>query len=189
MLIIVGILLLQYFIATAVNANFIEFRNTSLQCSNEESLFLSNSFRKSGRLGRDASYCPNELWLNEMQESNIKVGRGTGVFINIGFNKGYNFANWMNIFLSWSTMTPSIWHTQMSSLLVTGEDTCGFCNDCSVVFNKQKGPTNESEFVFVGIDINMINIEVVSKVLHCSSINYLEEGLLFLTLWAANVCN
>jgi hypothetical protein len=39
----------------------------------------------------------------------VNDGRNTKVFVNVGFNKGYNFASWMNLFAPLSFMTPRKW--------------------------------------------------------------------------------
>ena len=144
----------------------------SLHCTEYESDKLSALFRDI-RNSVEKTFCPKETWLESMRDWNIENGKSSGVFVNIGFNKGYNFAIWMNLLAPWSLMTPKVWHEGLQRFLSKDkEDTCGFCGDCETVISSSSlGDTrnaSSSEYVFIGVDINMRNIDLVSSVAGCS---------------------
>eukprot|EP01036_Dinobryon_divergens_P037865 gene37865-49623_t len=108
-----------------------------------------------------------------MRDWNIEHGRSSGVFVNIGFNKGYNFAIWMNLLVPWSLITPKVWHAGLQKLLDKDkDDECGLCGDCKTVISPtslgDKRKESSSEYVFIGVDINRRNIDLVSSVAGCS---------------------
>ena len=67
-------------------------------CTPEEASKIAHRFRKSGRFD-DGSRCPRETWLEAMASVDELP---TKLFLNIGFNKGYNFAVWANLFAPWT---------------------------------------------------------------------------------------
>ena len=91
-----------------------ELVDDSTKCSEEESEVLAGAFIK---LDRDSSNCPDEAWLESMSEFKL---RSQSLFINIGFNKGYNFAVWMNIFAPWTKVTPYAWFLSLDGLNLPG---------------------------------------------------------------------
>ena len=142
----------------------------------EESIRLSSAFLHASK-NDDNSFCPHEIWLEAMQEMDLKEIRTDGVYLNIGFNKGYNFANWMSLFVPWSTMTAKKWGESLLKVLDgKKEDICGFCNDCTSEFRKSinNGTARKGDHIFIGVDINKKNIDIVSRVLNCSN----AEGLI-----------
>eukprot|EP01036_Dinobryon_divergens_P035065 gene35065-45388_t len=144
-------------------------RRSRIDCSTEESERISIALMHASKK-IDFSSCPHEIWLEAMQESDVRDKRINGVYVNIGFNKGYNFANWMNLFVPWSSMTPSKWGDALITFLdPTKQDLCGFCADCTSKFHKTIGnDSRKGEQIFIGVDINKYNINVVSRVLSCS---------------------
>ena len=152
-----------------------QFRHSRLNCSTEESTRLSVAFLHANKM-HDFSSCPHETWLEAMQEMDIEENRINGVYVNIGFNKGYNFANWMSLFVPWSPMTPNKWGDALVTFLdPTKQDLCGFCGDCTSNFHKTvRNDSRKGEQIFIGVDINKYNINVVSRVLNCSH----SEGLI-----------
>lgn len=109
---------------------------TDQESSKIASLFVHqdhiNSFNKKVY---DGSNCPTEGWFEAMRDSDIKR-KSSGIFINIGFNKGYNFANWMNLYTPWTQVTPLVWYDflQKKYKMTDEEEPCGVCNDCHVTF-------------------------------------------------------
>lgn len=93
------------------------------------------------------------------------------ILINIGFNKGYNFAVWLNTFTSLN-VSSSVWYDylqkwkSMNNKVVNQVD-CGNCNDCKFTYNIRNINTNRIRFI--GIDLNKQNVELVSGVF--SSLN------------------
>eukprot|EP01035_Chromulina_nebulosa_P032784 gene32784-43821_t len=165
---------LVYVTAFSPNSNY----SRSLHCKETESSFLSKVFRDTRSI--EKSFCPKETWLESMRDSNIEHGKSSGVFVNIGFNKGYNFAIWMNLLVPWSFMTAKVWHAGLLQFMNKDkEETCGFCHDCETVVKSTSSghDRNESssEYVFIGVDINRRNIDLVSSVSGCShSMSWLE---------------
>ena len=144
----------------------------SLHCTEYESNKLSALFRDI-RYSVEQTSCPKETWLESMRDWNIEHGRSSGVFVNIGFNKGYNFAIWMNLLVPWSLMTPKVWYEGLQKVMDKDkDDECGLCGDCKTVISStslnDKRNESSSEYVFIGVDINRRNIDLVSSVAGCS---------------------
>lgn len=97
------------------------------------------------------------------------------VLVNVGFNKGYNFAVWANVFSPSTLLTPSIWHQRVEQVAKelpshsnsSLEESCGACNDCHVTFPRF-GPDNNSSrrLVMFGVDMNMANLELVRRIMN-----------------------
>ena len=144
-----------------------------ISCTADENLIVPLAFRKSRGKSQyhpslDSSYCPDDSLLEKLQESNSQRNRDCGVFVNIGFSKGYNFAKWMNIFVPWSKMTTLVWNSRLRALNPEEKDSCGTCNECNSTFNdKRIESTAKGEFVFIGLDANGHNIKKVSEVFGC----------------------
>ena len=89
-------------------------------CSPEEALQISSKFRKQS-YKNDRSNCPTEDWLEAISHHNFPQ-KGT-VFINVGVNKGYNFALFMNLFASDTGISQPVWR----DALVTQFNLSGIC--------------------------------------------------------------
>lgn len=100
------------------------------------------------------SGCPTHgLWLQRMQELDPNPNK---VFINIGFNKGYNFAEWAALWAPSAGITPKSWKENGEPLF------CGVCNDCLEQLNPQGIPSSatvNSKLLMYGIDLNELNIK------------------------------
>ena len=111
----------------------------------------------------------------DMGSVSISHNQQFGVFMNVGFNKGYNFANWMNIFTPYNNVTAVSWFAAAfkNKLLTASEDDCGWCEDCKVAYSLPSNVTysKQKDFIFFGVDINSRNHEMVNK-----TISLLEGG-------------
>ena len=83
-------------------------------------------------LGKDFSNCPKEDWLQDMASVSHRTSNRKRLFINIGFNKGYNFAIWMSIFAPETGMNITKWY---NALLHYGIRDCGMCSECKETSN------------------------------------------------------
>ena len=131
---------------------------------------------------KDESRCPEESWLEAFSAVDPKPTKN---IINIGFNKGYNFALWTSLWSPKSLINVKTWYEALNS---TGIDHCGICNDCRLRISP--GTTNRSRqsvsaainisgqsmteiqqqevpvgFVMVGVDLNEKNLDIVRNVL------------------------
>lgn len=114
-------------------------------------------------VNRDNTNCPREDWLHLM----AKADHRNKVLVNIGVNKGYNLAVWMNIFTPWNHITPAIWGKH---LCLNGTDIrqcCGVCNDCRAVLDiPMKLPSAHPPHVtMIGVDLNNHNLLQINRVL------------------------
>lgn len=121
----------------------------------------------------DSTHCPAERWLALFNVADIEHGHKQHYnFLNVGFNKGYNFATWLNVFAeSWNIDSGS-WFgalkaTQGSTVGVKDKLICGSCNDCMVPPYRSKLRNNGTNRTFriVGVELNKANIHVVEMVL------------------------
>lgn len=145
-------------------------------CINDDSFIISSFFIKSGNEGFDRSHCPTENWLLLMKKADIMKKsidniKKDYIFIDIGFNKGFNFAIWCNIFANYTKITSPIWYDVMlkSTLIKKNRynPICGFCDDCEETFTNNIYDNNndaENNILIIGMDINKGNVEMVNKV-------------------------
>jgi len=137
----------------------IDLKKKLLICTENESKLLASLFTHNDHVSSfntkryDGSNCPAEGWFEAMRDSDIKR-KNTGIFINIGFNKGYNFANWMNLYAPWTHVTPLLWYNNIQAKYNTTNKRkpCGNCNDCHVTFNsssEQLFKTNQDAGILI----------------------------------------
>ena len=133
------ILLLSFFLLI----DCIDIKKELLICTENESKLLASLFIHNDHINSfnkkkyDGSNCPTEGWFEVMRDSDIKR-KNNGIFINIGFNKGYNFANWMNLYAPWTGVTPLLWFNYLQSKynMEDSKEPCGICNECHVTFKE-----------------------------------------------------
>lgn len=83
----------------------------------------------------DHSSCAQEFWLSMLYEVEPSPDK---VFLNVGFNKGYNFAIWLSLWMPSLGINPRSWyssmlnHSQSEKSSSAGEMLCGYCKDCKV---------------------------------------------------------
>ena len=121
-------------------------------------------------LNYDGSNCPKESWLQELAFVDPSVDK---VFINVGFNKGYNYVLWLNIWLPRLNITSEQWIQKIQ--FITKLDTekysfCGNCNECKLSNEKMyRNITTElpsagnEKIQMIGIDLNKLNVELADK--------------------------
>ena len=133
-------------------------------CTAEEASDIAHRFRKSGR-NDDGSRCPRETWLEAMASIDDMP---TKLFVNIGFNKGYNFAVWANLFAPWTEIDSMKWFRAIdkTETYPNWKDACGKCNDCWVKINTSKWSFTEQEtsITIIGLDLNEQNVRLVKDV-------------------------
>ena len=157
------------------NSNYIR----SLHCRKDESSVISKLYLDMRSSTANLS-CSNQSWLVSMRDWGVEHGRSSGVFVNIGFKKGNSFAIWMNLLFSQSFMTPKEWHEGLLKIMTNdNKEPCGPC-DCETVDASKSLSDGKNvssfEFVFVGMDIDRRNIDLVSAVVGCSHSGSLLQG-------------
>eukprot|EP01039_Chlorochromonas_danica_P002374 gene2374-2606_t len=130
-----------------------------LSCSNETAALIVNRFIASKR---DGSSCPAEKWLPLMMKTDPYSDK---VFMNVGFNKGYNFAIWLNIFAPWMNVTATKWRDELCPLKHTVH-CCGVCDDCEIEFPSMNlsYPKHPYTLTMIGAELNSISVESIPKV-------------------------
>ena len=161
-------------------------------CNTKEAESVANCFRF---VDRDNSNCPVEKWFEVMASEDIKI-KNHGVFINIGVNKGYNFANWIDLFLPWTNVDASAWFSKMEvmQLFRRSKDNfcppCGCCGDCGSKFHVNYSSSSSiavgkpANFLFVGVDLNKGNLHGIQQIVDSLSDN-IKNQVSFLLLHAA----
>ena len=117
------------------------------------------------------------------------------LLINIGFNKGYNFAIWSNLFAPWTKITAFKWFNAIdkTELYKDWRESCGKCKDCFAKINESKWKHSQLDtyIQMIGIDMNVKNVELVNKVksnlLNMPEINF--NSINFTTLLAGGSNN
>jgi hypothetical protein len=136
-----------------------------VNCTAEEASAIAHRYRKSGRKGDDDSRCPQETWLEAMAESD-EIPYKT--LMNIGFNKGYNFAVWANLFAPFSGIDSMKWFKAIdrTETYKDWHEACGKCSDCGVRVNTSKWSfdSNQTNITMIGMDMNKNNVDLVHKV-------------------------
>jgi hypothetical protein len=112
-------------------------------------------------LQTDGSGCPREDWLLEMAKDDALSNK---LFINVGVNKGYNFAIWMNVFNPKTKVTPMRWYQELHKNHLTTEKLCGVCEDCKETFESNQLSV-ATHLTMLGIDLNCENLEGIQKAL------------------------
>jgi hypothetical protein len=112
------------------------------------------------------------VWLVDMANA---VHENTRIFINVGFNKGYNFANWMNAFIP-ENITAKSWHGALVNSLpqnMSKYADCGACADCKFEISRDLLKFSDTQLrfsairdiVLIGLDLNCKNIEIVNGII------------------------
>ena len=99
--------------------------NGETVCSTEEASIIARSFIHQYK---DNSSCPVPHWLHHLVESEDNARSNTKVLFNVGFNKGYNFIEWL---YAWTGNTAlSKWEWFISLKRAGARFACGHCLDC-----------------------------------------------------------
>lgn len=98
------------------------------------------------------------------------------IFINIGFNKGYNFARWAKTWLPDLGIDTTIWHRSLLQAGLLPKFACGMCQECKTEINSNKNiltvikqVRNTSVEIFrnhlmIGVDINIENHKLIKNI-------------------------
>jgi hypothetical protein len=158
---------------------FLVFVFVSMDCGADATDFCPASNANSSKIlsdfffhctyARDRTHCPNETWFELFRHADrpkITKSQYTYTFVNIGFNKGYNFASWMNIFLpSWNMSTVKWFNVLKKHPSVVEAEVCGDCKECTVLHTQGALPSHEPRMRIVGIDLNRANLNIVNYTL------------------------
>lgn len=107
----------------------------------------------------DNSQCPREDWLALMAAADPSSDK---ILMNVGFNKGYNFAVWMNVFMPWTNVTSAVWLDHICPKEADRVDCCGVCNDCKAEFPAVSTALRvQQQLTFIGVELNARNIDKV----------------------------
>jgi FkbM family methyltransferase len=120
----------------------------------------------------DWSNCPKESWQIDMRNIDPDPDK---VFVDIGFNKGYNFAQWASAWLPHSKINNTVWYNALEKIPISIGDhrLCGHCEDCiydmfmeklSAVVDKTVPYDVTHSPKMYGVDINPASIKAVEQV-------------------------
>eukprot|EP01041_Mallomonas_annulata_P005844 gene5844-11804_t len=134
-------------------------RPKNKNCSNLGEIFVQKNF--------DGTNCPMETWMEAFRMVDPSPAKN---IINIGFNKGYNFALWASLWVPSANVNVQTWFTALKEL---GVDDCGICNDCKFrIEDTQKYRNGSSKYiesiprtlVMVGVELNKKNLILINQV-------------------------
>lgn len=133
-----------------------------LTCHTDEASVLAHAFHGDSLEFKrfDNSACPTDSWLEDFKSC---VNNKPLILINIGVNKGYNFANWINVFAHQTGITPSLWHETLRQASKSNLDLCGACKDCHVNFYLEGTEVVYRNISLVGVDLNSLNINLLES--------------------------
>lgn len=145
----------------------------SLDCSSLARAFVNHSF--------DGSNCPQESWMEVFRAIDPQPNKN---MINIGFNKGYNFAMWSSLWVPSANVNVQTWYDALKEL---GVNDCGICNDCKLRINNEDFRTGHRRnntrstlsmpptLVMVGVDLNQKNLGLIQKISERFDVQTLEK--------------
>jgi len=90
--------------------------------------------------------------------------------MNIGFNKGYNFATWLNVFAPAVNVDVTHWYDALKKIpTLSADDLCGACGDCRSAPFKPTIPVTPGQvdpaLHIIGVDLNNASVNIVNTVL------------------------
>ena len=91
--------------SSAVNSKLMPTCSKKGEADDYASIFFEQDLK--------ASQCPDTPWMKLMRDADLISGKNDDIFINIGFNKGYNFATWGELFMPWSSLDAGVWYNTM----------------------------------------------------------------------------
>jgi hypothetical protein len=171
-----------------------EILQRSPSCPSDEGAVIAKRFIDSKR---DWSQCPQEDWLVASANADPYSDK---VLINIGVNKGYNLAIWLNIFLPFLNITSDTWYKSLMKVTRSpkGPAKCGICGDCGTVFQNISSELYKLELShqfgsqrsmkhrhvhMIGVDLNCNNVATIQQVLH--DLPSLQNSQSFLSIYTA----
>ena len=123
------------------------------------------------------------------------------IFVNVGFNKGYNYAIWLSLWMSSVGINPRTWyqsmlnHSKSEKTSSAGEMLCGYCKNCKVnleetirknrvkeakklqkEFKEKEQDSNEELIQMYGFDINQGNLKFFDQTIAHFSPTFKENG-------------
>lgn len=158
----------------------IQHTHPAISCTAQQAQALVHRFHTEHR---DYSACPREDWLVLM----ARADQRNKVLVNIGVNKGYNFAVWLNLFSSWNRITPAVWASNLCHKKQAVRTCCGICDDCKVVFNNvsTRIPAHPPHITMIGVDLNNNNLLAIERVLEGIHQDYDTHSVSIFTVHAA----
>lgn len=126
----------------------------------------------------DSSNCPELIWMRKLAAASTTDK--SLVFINVGFNKGYNFAEFLNHFATWTLVTPAKWRQclETSNPHVHIDSPMGACNDGSFQTPQDSPsytsptPSTSTAIKLIGVDIFEGNKKMVMNTYRCAKRAY-----------------
>jgi hypothetical protein len=159
----------KYSVFKQLSTEKLSYYHSSKSCDVNNTAKFADKFLS---LGADNGGCPREDWIEAMAGSDPFSSK---VFINIGVNKGYNFAIWLNNFLPFLQITANAWYKSLLKFVQSKKhwQTCGVCSDCGTEFHHISSKLNDSaSFVkanshihMLGVDLNCQNFPVIHNIL------------------------
>jgi hypothetical protein len=137
-----------------------DFR-VGIPCSDEDKVRIAKDFVQ---LNYDSTHCPVEEWLHQMATHDIP---GSKFMVNIGINKGYTIAKWLNVFTPWNQVTTGKWQEYLLEVRPELEESCGPCNECQHTFPGQgfQRFLNIPHMTILAIDVNPHEITTVESIM------------------------
>ena len=159
-------------------------------CNRTEAIELSRIF-----VDKYITGCPSESWLLRLAaDDSYKPER---VFVNVGFNKGYNFALWLDAFAPAKNVNGPRWHSKILSwnkepnhIPLTLLEQCGFCKDCRTVLSGTLGrlatatAINKTDFIFLGVELGKTNFDLVKWIGEQVISEDMDKSIGFYLTWA-----
>lgn len=130
----------------------------------------------------DGSNCPREDWFALMAQADAHRPK---LFVNIGVNKGYNIAIWMNIFTPANHVDT---HTWKKLLPCEGDDykCCGACFECKQkTYTPPAGNAVPSQLTILAVDLNDHNLQQINTNFQKLAPDMADHGVSIYTLHAA----
>lgn len=105
-------------------------------------------------LNYDSTNCPHETWIEKFRDVDPYQGKN---LVNIGFNKGYNFALWASLWKPAVGVDVQVWHQHLKTVGITD---CGMCNDCNTRVAKHAHSHSRRNATAAPKPLNIIGVEI-----------------------------
>lgn len=105
-------------------------------------------------------------------------------FLHHSFNKGYNFAGWMDGWTPELKVTRDVWFQEIMSRMPNQNKNvnCGMCGDCvrddTIEYSELKH-ANYQDLRLIGLDLNQVNVQLVNEIMDAMKTKHLPENNYF----------
>ena len=150
-----------------------------LCCTSFAASIVSNSSSEAAKIAdwflgnkTDKSYCPHLLWLkNIARNTSSSFLNKSLVYVNIGYNKGYNFGELLYYFAPWTSINSASWYRCLRSANPRTfiNRARGACNEGYAKPLKDPSPASYASFPMklFGVDLNEGNKKLVTNTFRC----------------------